>query len=239
MTQALRFVLIQLSAIVLSATIVGLVRWPAIIWAVLVAGMSFMASLRWHDGKWWRYIHLVFPFVVLLALFLPVDPLWYLAALVLSWMLFGGVLRNRVPLYLSNTQALERLAEQVPQGARLLDLGAGTGTVLAWFVYHRPDVQADGIEFSWLPWLFGRLRLARSSAGWLHGDAFAADLAAYDVVYAYLSPEPMSLLWEKAQKEMRPGSLLISNSFDIPNAPPARVCDIGDWKGSRLLVWKI
>ncbi|NHQ85338.1 class I SAM-dependent methyltransferase [Iodobacter sp. HSC-16F04] len=239
MTQALRFVLIQFCAMAVAALVAGLMAWPAIIWALLTAGLSFSAALRWHDGTWWRYIHLVFPFAVSLALLIPVDPRWYLVALLVSWMVFGGVLRNRVPLYLSNTQALEQLAKQVPAGARLLDLGAGTGTVLAWFVRHRPDVQADGIEFSWLPWLFGRLRLARSNAGWHHGDAFAADLTDYDVVYAYLSPEPMSLLWEKAQKEMRPGSLLISNSFDIPNAPPARICDIGDWKGSRLLVWTI
>lgn len=239
MTQALRFVLIQLTAMLIAAGAVMVLHWPAICWAALVAGLSVSAAVRWHDRGWWRLIHGAFPFVFLLAVSASFDPRWYLAALIICWMIFGGVLRNRVPLYLSNARAIEMLAAEVPQGARLLDLGAGTGTVLAWFVRHRPDVEADGIEFSWLPWLLGRLRLANSRAGWIHGDAFAADLAGYDVVYAYLSPEPMGLLWDKAQKEMRPGSLLISNSFDIPNAPPARVLDIGDWKGSRLLVWKI
>lgn len=239
MTQALRFVLIQLAAMLIAAGVVMVLHWPAIYWAALVAGLSVSAAVRWHDRGWWRLIHGAFPFVFLLAIGASFDPGWYLAALIICWMIFGGVLRNRVPLYLSNARAIEMLAAEVPEGARLLDLGAGTGTVLAWFVRHRPDVQADGIEFSWLPWLLGRLRLANSRAGWIHGDAFAADLTRYDVVYAYLSPEPMGLLWDKAQKEMRPGSLLISNSFDIPNAPPARVLDIGDWKGSRLLVWKI
>ena len=239
MTQALRFVLIQLAAMLIAAGVVMVLHWPAIYWAALVAGLSVCAAVRWHDRGWWRLIHGAFPFVFLLAVSASFDPSWYLAALIICWMIFGGVLRNRVPLYLSNARAIEMLAAEVPEGARLLDLGAGTGTVLAWFVRHRPDVEADGIEFSWLPWLLGRLRLANSRAGWIHGDAFAADLAEYDVVYAYLSPEPMGLLWDKAQKEMRPGSLLISNSFDIPNAPPARVLDIGDWKGSRLLVCKI
>jgi SAM-dependent methyltransferase len=239
MTQALRFAIIQLSAMMMAAMMVSVLKWPALCWASLVALFSLLGAIRWHDGKWWRFIHLAFPFLFLLGFHFSIDPRWYLVSLLLCWMVFGGVLRNRVPLYLSNVRALEQLAEQVPEGARLLDLGAGTGTVLAWFVRHRPDVQVDGIEFSWLPWLLGRIRLANSKAGWQHGDAFAADLALYDVVYAYLSPEPMSLLWEKAQKEMRPGSLLISNSFDIPNVPPERVCNIGDWKGSRLLVWKI
>jgi hypothetical protein len=239
MTQAARFALIQLGAILGASVCVFFLRLPALYWALIAGAFSTFAAMRWHDRKWWCLIHTAFPLFILLAISFSIDPRWYLAAFLLCWMVFGGVLRNRVPLYLSNSQALEQLGEQVPQGARLLDIGAGTGTVLAWFMRYRPDVQADGIEFAWLPWLLGRIRLANSAAGWQHGDAFAADLAEYDVVYAYLSPEPMGLLWEKAQKEMRPGSLLISNSFDIPNVPPQRVCNIGDWKGSRLLVWKI
>jgi SAM-dependent methyltransferase len=239
MTQALRFVLIQLSAMILAALMVSTFKWPALFWAMSVAALSLLGALRWHDRKWWGLIHGAFPFLLLLALNMPIDSRWYLGALLLSWMIFGGVLRNRVPLYLSNAQALKILADQVPEGARFIDLGAGTGTVLAWFVRYRPDVCVNGIELAWIPWLIGRFRLARSKAKWQHGDVFAVDLATYDVVYAYLSPEPMTQLWEKVINEMRPGSLLISNSFDIPSAPPARVLDIGDWKGSRLLVWTI
>jgi hypothetical protein len=239
MTQALRFVLIQLSAMLLAAVIVSVFEWPALFWVVSVALLSMVGALRWHDRIWWVFIHLVFPFLLLLALNVSIDSRWYLGALLLSWMVFGGVLRNRVPLYLSNSQTLKILADQVPDGARLIDLGAGTGTVLAWFTRYRPDVCVSGVELAWIPWLIGRLRLARSKANWQHGDVFAVDLLDYDVVYAYLSPAPMIQLWEKAKNEMRPGSLLISNSFDIPNTLPARVLDIGDWKGSRLLVWTI
>jgi hypothetical protein len=37
-------------------------------------------------------------------------------------------------------------------------------------------------------------------------------------VFAYLSPAAMPALWRKAQREMRPGSLLVSYEFEIPAA---------------------
>jgi hypothetical protein len=33
------------------------------------------------------------------------------------------------------------------------------------------------------------------------------------VVYAFLSPAPMAALWDKVRREMRAGSLFISNSL--------------------------
>jgi hypothetical protein len=32
-------------------------------------------------------------------------------------------------------------------------------------------------------------------------------------VYAFLSPVPMAEVWRKASTELRPGALLVSNSF--------------------------
>jgi hypothetical protein len=51
----------------------------------------------------------------------------------------------------------------------------------------------------------------------------AAPLAGQDVVYAFLSPAPMKQLWAKAQAEMTPGSLFVSNSFPVPGASRPRL----------------
>ncbi|HSX69654.1 MAG TPA: class I SAM-dependent methyltransferase, partial [Pseudomonas sp.] len=61
----------------------------------------------------------------------------------------------------------------------------------------------------------------------------------YDVVYCFLSPAPMAELWTKARSEMRPGSLLISNSFEIPGVAPGEVIELNDWRASRLLLWHL
>ena len=76
-------------------------------------------------------------------------------------------------------------------------------------------------------WLVGRVRTAAiANCSWRWGDLWQADLAAYDVVYAFLSPAPMAALWEKVVREMRPGSLFISNSFALPERDPDQVVDV-------------
>jgi predicted O-methyltransferase YrrM len=64
------------------------------------------------------------------------------------------------------------------------------------------------------------------------------DLAEYDVVYCFLSPAPMPELWKKAQAELRPGALLISNTFEIPGVPPSQVIELNDWRQSKILIWQ-
>jgi hypothetical protein len=46
-------------------------------------------------------------------------------------------------------------------------------------------------------------------------------------------------VWEKARREMKPGSLLVSNSFGIPGVEPDRVIEVKDWRRTRLLVFRI
>jgi hypothetical protein len=59
------------------------------------------------------------------------------------------------------------------------------------------------------------------------------------MVYAFLSPEPMSALWAKANKEMKPGRRFISHSFAVPGVPPDRELPVAGRSGARLLVWKV
>ena len=67
-------------------------------------------------------------------------------------------------------------------------------------------------------------------------NLWKADLSGYDLVYAYLSPAPMPRLWEKAIREMRSGSLLVSFQFGIPGLPPDQIFDAG---GKLLFVWRM
>jgi len=48
------------------------------------------------------------------------------------------------------------------------------------------------------------------------------------VVYCFLSPVPMPPLFDKARREMRPGSLLISNSFQITGHPADEIVSVDD-----------
>jgi SAM-dependent methyltransferase len=122
----------------------------------------------------------------------------------------------------------------------VLDLGCGIGSLLLPLAAQRPDAQITGIETAPLPFALARFRARKNAAvKVIRGDFFAHSWAEYDLVYAFLSPVPMAAVWEKAQREMKAGSLLVSNSFEIPEKEPERVIEVGDRRGTRLLVFVI
>jgi hypothetical protein len=50
---------------------------------------------------------------------------------------------------------------------------------------------------------------------------------------------PMAGVWRKASAELRPGSVLVSNSFPVPEQEPDRVVDVGDRRATRLYIYRI
>lgn len=232
------FLLIQLAGAMLwcaDVLVFGLTALPAIL---PVIAWSAIAARRWHTGRWWQIIHALFPVLVYLATQLELSPGWYLLAFGLCWLVFGQVASSGVPLYLSNRPALELLSERIPQNVNFLDVGAGTGTVLACLARTRPDLALSGIEHAWLPWLVGRLRLP-ASVDWQRGDYRLSSFSKVDVLYAFLSPVPMRDLWQKARQEMRTGSWFISNTFEVPGEEPDEIIELNDWKRGRLLLWRM
>jgi predicted O-methyltransferase YrrM len=172
------------------------------------------------------------------ALQSEISSLWYLTGFLLLAATSLGSIRTRVPLFLSSPQAAAALANHLPDRGRLLDLGCGLGGPLARLATLRPDARLSGVEAAPLNWLVARLRLAGRASVEL-GSLWETDLGRYDVVYAYLSPAPMPRLWEKAREEMRPGSLLVSNSFAIPGVTPDEVVELHDRAQARLLIWRM
>jgi SAM-dependent methyltransferase len=237
---ALLALVVQLAAAALALGLLNVLSMQAAWWWPLQALLAASLSILARQPRWWWLIHLLFVPTLVLALQWGLSPWWYLLLFVLALLLFGRVDRSRVPLYLSNQAALQALEQVLPQGARLLDLGAGTGTVLRYLV-RRKDLQLAGVEHACLPYWLAKLRLAGSGPAlklW-RGDLMRTPLAEYDAVYAFLSPAAMPALWEKARREMRSGSLLISNTFTIPGQPADQVIELNDWKGARLYLWRM
>ena len=203
----------------------------------LCAGtMAAVLGMTW----WWIVLNLAFAPALATGVAAALSPVWSAAALSALVLIYGGTQRTRVPLYLSNSAAVLALRELVPTGRPIsfLDIGAGTGTVLAAIAQSHPNATVQGIERAPLPWLIAYLRAMpgawRYRVRW--GNLWSTDLSRHDVVYAYLSPAPMSSLWEKAQREMRPGSVLVSFRFIIPGVVPCAMVAAG---GSWLYVWRL
>jgi len=210
-------------------------------WALAQGIVALRLARGLQPDPWWLPMHALFAPALVWTLGWGLPPLYPFAAFCLLASLYWGTCRTRVPLFLSSRSAIQALAELLSrdQGFAFIDLGSGLGGLLQRIARARPQGRYYGIESAPLPYLIARLRavLARSPWRISFGDYRDLDLARYDVVYAYLSPAAMADLWNQARREMRAGSLLISNSFGIPGVPPTSSLAV-DAHG-RLLVWRM
>lgn len=190
--------------------------------------------------RWWLAIHLGFVPLVVLASRLAIAPAWYLAGFVLLLLVFWRTDKSRVPLYLSNAATARAVAALLPATpCHVIDLGCGDGRLLKALARARPDCEFVGFEHAPLTWAWARLNtLGLPNCRVRHGDFWRQNLGLYDVAYAFLSPAPMARLWAKAGADMRPGSLLLSNSFDIPGVEAEQVIEVADRRHTRLLCYR-
>lgn len=194
-------------------------------------------------AAWWLPINLFFVPALTWLLAFDLPPAGFLGVFLLLALIYWTVFRSRVPLYHSSRAACTLLARLLPPrpGFRFADLGCGCGGVLLRLARARPDGDYFGIEAAPLPCLVSGWRLRRRAdccrVRW--GDFWTVDLARFDVVYAYLSPVPMPRLWEKAQREMRPGALFVSNSFAVPGVAPDYSIAVRDRQDTALHVWRM
>ena len=209
----------------------------ALLAGVYAAVLSRLAGL----DPWWMAIQLVFtPAVVFAASAQLPSAVWiglFLVLVAIYWSTF----RTQVPLYLSSRKVRQALVPLLPDGAfTFMDVGSGVGGVLLDLAAERPDGEYHGIESAPFPWLVSWIRIMTGGHRNCHahlGSLWNRDLSGYDVVFAYLSPVPMPALWEKVQREMRPGTMFISNTFSIAGETPGTIVAVDDLHHSTLYLW--
>jgi SAM-dependent methyltransferase len=222
---AVKALLIQLGALLPTVAIAialdALGAETTILTAALIQGLLAML-ITWKLGlaRWWRPIQLLFPLAVLAASALRLPPVLYLVVFLGLLAVYWSTFRTQVPYYPSNEAVWRAVEELLPRERELkvIDIGSGLGGMAMHLAAARPRADVTGIELAPLPWLVSRLRaaMAGNRARFVRGDYERLDFGAYDLVFAYLSPAAMPGLWDKARREMRAGSLLVSYEFEIP-----------------------
>jgi hypothetical protein len=218
-------------------------RLPFWTWPLLQGLLAALLARSWGLGRGWRLFQLLLPLALAWQLGHAVPAWIYPAAFAGLILVFGGGFLTRVPLYNSSYAAWQALAELLPreEGGAVADLGAGLGGPLRFLAARRPDLRFTGVEASPLVWLMAwlRLRPVRSNCRMQLGSLWTLPLDGYQLVYVFLSPAPMGALWEKARREMKPGSVLVSNTFAIPGVTPEREITLPDRQDARLLVYRL
>jgi len=240
----IKALLIQLLAFLCIAPLVVLFPSHTIpVWPLLQGIAAAMISQYAKMDYWWIPIQLVFLPAIVVALSLEISPMWFGVCFLLLFLVYGKTFKTQVPLYLSSSEVANALALLLPRKKNFtfIDLGCGCGGLLSKLNMQRENGYFYGIEAAPIPFLIGKIRtlLNQANCNVQWGDLWKKNLAHYDVVYAYLSPVPMPTLWEKACREMQPGSLFISNTFEVPGIAPEKTIRLNDFSGSTLYVWRI
>lgn len=240
-TRALVAQLVGAICVVLFAQLGVLYGLPLLALAGLQGVFAALTAALMRADRWWLPLHLVFLPTIVLTARLGLPSWVWATAFLLVVLVYWTSFRTQVPLFLSNRKTVAALAEALPHGPlRVLDIGSGTGSFVRAFARLCPEAEVLGIEAAPAPAAIGAWRVrALPNARVARGDFFAFDWSAYDVVYAFLSPVPMAEVWEKACAEMRPGAVLISNSFAIPDVATEGVLTVNDRRKTHLYCYTI
>lgn len=214
------------------------------VWQLLLiqGALAALISRPLGMANWWLILHLLLPLSIWGAVGWQLSAWFYLVAFILMLLVFWNSADERVPLYLSNRTTWRALAELLPEQTtlRFVDLGSGLAGTLRYLAEQRQESEFVGVESAPLPMWLARWRCRKNSNITLkQQDIWQQNLAEYDVVYCFLSPEPMPKLYVKAKKEMRQGALLISNSFDVPGIEPDQILELDDRRNTRLYLWRM
>ena len=129
-------------------------------------------------------------------------------------------------LYVSTSQIrIRAFLDAVPMTPDhiLYDLGCGDGRVLR-AARRRYGVRGVGFEINPLAYVHALIRcLARPGLTVRWRDFRSADLAGADVVFCYLFPDMLKTIRPKLEKELRPGTRLVSCNFPLPQHSPSEV----------------
>lgn len=144
-----------------------------------------------------------------------------LAVLFLMFFWMWSVFTNKAPFVGVPTKTLDDIAKSlnINSNSVVYDLGSGDGRVL--FHLYKTNRQASytGIEKASFPMFLSRVsnffhkKKNKSDIKFIKDDFFNTDLSNATHIFTYLYPNIMDDLLSKFDKELKPGTKLVSMSF--------------------------
>lgn len=149
---------------------------------------------------------------------------------------YGLTLFYGAPYVKSSDKRLKKIIKLLDPkpGEKIIDLGSGDGKIL--FDIVKKGATAYGVEVN--PYLVWRTkqeiknRKLSQRAYVKRGNLFNENLSKYDKVVIYGITYIMPKLEKKLQVELKPGTIVVSNYFELPQIKPVK--KVGD-----VLLYKI
>jgi len=131
------------------------------------------------------------------------------------------VFLGTAPFLSTEKEVVEAISKKlkISPGQNIYELGAGKATFLRELQKKYPKANYLGVEKNLIPYLSSRLTIEELNhkIKIVKKDLFKVDIHEADIIYCYLNPNTMAKIADKLEKECRPGTIVISYLFDIPN----------------------
>ncbi|MFA5644466.1 MAG: hypothetical protein WC928_03000 [Patescibacteria group bacterium] len=134
---------------------------------------------------------------------------------------YNVVFRGFAPFISTKFEAILAILRELDLNGEeaVYELGAGKAGFLRAVEERFKNKKLIGVEYNWWPYFLANIQLAFSGSKikLIRKNIFKVNLKEADVIYCFLSPEMMELLAKKFREECRPGTLVISYHFKLPN----------------------
>lgn len=134
----------------------------------------------------------------------------------LSW--FAG---SDAPYVPSKKEKIKKALKLVnPKNKIFYELGSGDGRVV--LEAAKMGANAIGIEQSWIRILYSKWKTRQQNlnAHFIHGNIFKQNLSSADIVFIYLLHQGVDKLEPKLKKELKKGSIIITQTYHFKNLNP-------------------
>lgn len=159
-----------------------------------------------------------------------------------------GNFKNKAPFVTSSSAVLKDInhALDIKDDSVVYDLGCGDGRVLFYLSRVNNKAKYIGIENGAFPFLLSKAgnyynkKKTNNEVEILRKNFFNQDLSNATHIFTYLYPNVMDDLLSKFDKELKPGTRLVSLSFKFTNKIASREIDLNRSKyklGRKLYVY--
>jgi trans-aconitate methyltransferase len=159
------------------------------------------------------------------------------ALLIVVWSLLNGI--GPMPSTRRQRKALLQCLPKSLNGTAY-ELGSGWGTLALAVARQHPGCSIVGYENSPVPFLFSRLLLSLRrlpNVEFRYGNIHTVPLKDASLVLCYLYPGAMQELKQKLEKELAPGTHVVSNTFHVRGWEPHHVEEVRDLFGTKIYVY--
>lgn len=162
-------------------------------------------------------------------------------ALVILFSLIFHTLKNGISPMPTTEKVKRALFEVLPDldDGVIIDLGSGWGNLIFPLAKKYEHCHIFGYENSPVPYWFSSMINHKKNLKIRRSDFFNVPLHDADMVVCYLFPKGMEELKAKFEKELKPGTHVVSHTFAIPGWKPKTVIEVNDLHSSKIYLYEV